>query len=69
VKFDLTTMTGITRTQSIPLASLNGMAADGTAALVAARKAAGRNRRSPEAGELQDASGRTPADCKDASGA
>ncbi|WPB85975.1 linear amide C-N hydrolase [Sediminicoccus rosea] len=37
VKFDLTTMTGITRTQSIPLASLNGMAADGTAALVAAR--------------------------------
>jgi choloylglycine hydrolase len=36
VKFDLTTMIGITRTQSIPLASLNGMAADGTAALVAA---------------------------------
>ena len=37
VKFDLTTMAGITRTQSIPLASLNGMADDGTAALAAAR--------------------------------
>lgn len=37
VKLDLKTMTGITRTQAIPPASLNGMAADGTATLVAAR--------------------------------
>ncbi len=37
VRFDMTALAGITRTLSIPLASLNGMAADGSAALVAAR--------------------------------
>lgn len=36
-KFDLNALARITRTQSIPLASLNGMSGDGTVALIAAQ--------------------------------
>ncbi|MBS7791705.1 hypothetical protein KTR66_17000 [Roseococcus sp. SDR] len=69
VKFDLTTMIGIAPTRSIPLASLSGAAAEGTASLIVVRQAAPGIRHAPAMVELQDSSSWTRADDQDHSGA